>query len=462
MPVLERDELRSQSARRPSRHRQPARDRRLPSPAQGRARRRDPRLPASDADAGADADTEDAPERAPRSRSTRTRGGRARSAKSAAAEEPEEEADAETARRPTPTRIARRAGGAAERHAGAGARAARPTRTATTPTAARRRPPTSARPGASAVPPPPARSAPSRAWSSCSATAPAFLRVDPPEPSDDDVYVSAAQVRRCELVSGDRISGPARAPRRSERYPSLVRVDTINGASADSVAEGTHFDDLPVGFPSERVRARRRGSDAACDRMADADRPRLARVIVGAARSGKSEALRRLAGALAAQEGLDVELVLAGVRPEEVAEWQAGPATPSGRAQLRRVGRRPGSGGRAGRRHGPSRRRPRRQRRPADRLARGPAPAGRSPRARRRPQPRRRRLADRDRHGARTVRWRDDGHHARRGADQHRAAAGPGPRQQRHAAPRAARRRRPVPRRSPRRGPRRSGRPPRT
>ena len=35
-----------------------------------------------------------------------------------------------------------------------------------------------------------------------------FLRVKPPEPSDDDVYISAAQVRRCELVSGDRVAGP--------------------------------------------------------------------------------------------------------------------------------------------------------------------------------------------------------------------------------------------------------------
>src|SRR5207244_2628955 len=35
-----------------------------------------------------------------------------------------------------------------------------------------------------------------------------FLRVTPPDPSDDDVYISAAQVRRCELVSGDRVSGP--------------------------------------------------------------------------------------------------------------------------------------------------------------------------------------------------------------------------------------------------------------
>ena len=45
----------------------------------------------------------------------------------------------------------------------------------------------------------------------------AFLRVAPPEPSDDDVYVSAAQVKRCELVSGDRVSGPRRVPRRSHR-----------------------------------------------------------------------------------------------------------------------------------------------------------------------------------------------------------------------------------------------------
>ena len=60
-------------------------------------------------------------------------------------------------------------------------------------------------------------------------------------------------MRRCELVSGDTVTGPVRPPRRSERYPSLVRVDTINGRSADEVAEGTHFDDLPAAFPSERI-----------------------------------------------------------------------------------------------------------------------------------------------------------------------------------------------------------------
>src|SRR6202035_5784118 len=54
-----------------------------------------------------------------------------------------------------------------------------------------------------------------------------FVRVDPPDPSDDDVYISSAQVKRCELVSGDRIAGPKRAPRRSERFAALFPVDKI-------------------------------------------------------------------------------------------------------------------------------------------------------------------------------------------------------------------------------------------
>src|SRR5215210_6678526 len=79
-----------------------------------------------------------------------------------------------------------------------------------------------------------------------------FVRLAPPDPTDDDVYISAAQVKRCELVSGDRVGGPVRSPRRSERFPSLIRIDTINGRPADEVAEGTRFEDLPAAFPAER------------------------------------------------------------------------------------------------------------------------------------------------------------------------------------------------------------------
>ncbi len=156
-----------------------------------------------------------------------------------------------------------------------------------------------------------------------------FLRVNPPEPSEDDVYVSAAQVKRCELVPGDRIAGPRRAPRRSERFASLIRIDTINGRPADEVADSTRFDDLPAAFPSERFRL---GSEDPTIKAIEWLTPfgRGSRVsIVGAARAGKTEALRRLAATLAGQDEIHLTLVLAGVRPEEITEWQEGPVAPA-------------------------------------------------------------------------------------------------------------------------------------
>ena len=156
-----------------------------------------------------------------------------------------------------------------------------------------------------------------------------FVRVSPPEPSDGDVYISAAQVRRCELVSGDRVSGPVRKPRRSERYPSLVRVDTINGAPAEEVAEGTPYDELPCTFPSVRLEL---GSDDPTLKVIEWLTPigRGSRVVItGGALAGKTETLRRLAGALAGVEGLELSLVLTGVRPEEAADWKAGPVAPA-------------------------------------------------------------------------------------------------------------------------------------
>jgi transcription termination factor Rho len=156
----------------------------------------------------------------------------------------------------------------------------------------------------------------------------AFLRVSPPEPSDEDVYISAAQVRRCELVSGDRVSGPVRTPRRSERYSSLVRIDTINGASADTVSEGARYDDLPVAYPSERLALDAKDPTLeAIEWLTPLGRGSRA-VIVGAPRSGKTETLRRLLDAVAGREGLELTVVLAGARPEEITAWQEGPVAP--------------------------------------------------------------------------------------------------------------------------------------
>src|SRR4051794_28637663 len=152
-----------------------------------------------------------------------------------------------------------------------------------------------------------------------------FVRLSPPDPTDDDVYISAAQVKRCELVSGDRIAGPVRAPRRSERFPSLIRVDTINGRPAEEVAEGTRFEDLAVAWPDERLELESDDPTVKAIQWLTPFGKGSRVVIAGPSRAGKSEALRRLGTALAGAAGLEVSAVLAGVRPEEVADFPVAP-----------------------------------------------------------------------------------------------------------------------------------------
>ncbi len=161
-----------------------------------------------------------------------------------------------------------------------------------------------------------------------------FLRLNAPETSDEDVYVSAAQIRRCELVAGDRVGGPARRARRSERHASLVRVETINGVAAEEVSDGTRYADLGAGFPS--VPLTFKAKDATLKQITDlAPIGRGSRVTVsGAPGSGRTTTLRLLAIELAADEGLELQVVLSGSRPEELAEWTAAELTPAAIADL--------------------------------------------------------------------------------------------------------------------------------
>ena len=120
-----------------------------------------------------------------------------------------------------------------------------------------------------------------------------------------------------------------RTPRRSERYPSLVRIDAINGVPADQVSEGARYDERPVAYPSERLALD--GGDRTLEAI-EWLTPfgRGSRVVIaGPARAGKTELLRRVLAALAGRDDLEVTLVLAGVRPEEIAESSEGSIAPA-------------------------------------------------------------------------------------------------------------------------------------
>jgi transcription termination factor Rho len=141
-----------------------------------------------------------------------------------------------------------------------------------------------------------------------------FMRADAFAHSRDDVYVSPAQIRRCELRAGDEISGPVRPPRRSERYPSLVRIDSVNGQEPEPPADRPRFEKLTAVFAGERL--------AAPEELRDVPFGKGSRVaITGPPGAGATSLLRRIVSTLA-EQSLDPVVVLAGVRPEEVTEWR--------------------------------------------------------------------------------------------------------------------------------------------
>lgn len=142
-----------------------------------------------------------------------------------------------------------------------------------------------------------------------------FVRVDAAGHSRDDVYVAPAQIRRCELRAGDEVSGPMRPPRRNERHPSLVRVETVNGADAEPPEQRPWFGELTPVFPSARL--------PAPSAFKAAPFGRGSRVLIAAPPgAGGTSLLREIAGELASLEDGDVQVVLVGVRPEEVTEWR--------------------------------------------------------------------------------------------------------------------------------------------
>jgi transcription termination factor Rho len=142
-----------------------------------------------------------------------------------------------------------------------------------------------------------------------------FIRVDPAGQSRDDVYVAPAQIRRCELRAGDEVGGPVRPPRRNERHPSLVHVETVNGGDAEPPEERPWFGDLTPVFASARL--------TAPSALKATPFGRGSRVAIAAPPgAGATALLREIAEALNALDDVDVRVVLVGVRPEEVTEWR--------------------------------------------------------------------------------------------------------------------------------------------
>lgn len=80
-----------------------------------------------------------------------------------------------------------------------------------------------------------------------------FLRGTSLTPSNRDIYVSMAQVRRFYLRTGDFVTGKVRPQRDGDKYSAMLYITEVNGCPADSVANRPAFDALTPCYPHEHI-----------------------------------------------------------------------------------------------------------------------------------------------------------------------------------------------------------------
>ncbi len=154
-----------------------------------------------------------------------------------------------------------------------------------------------------------------------------FLRVNGYLPGDRDVYVSAGQVRKFGLRKADLVAGPIRPARAQEKFPALIRIDTVNGVSSEEATRRPRFEQLTPLFPDERLKLEVDGrANGVLTRILDLIAPigkGQRGLIVSPPKAGKTTVLQEIAQAITVNNPeCYLMVVLVDERPEEVTDMQ--------------------------------------------------------------------------------------------------------------------------------------------
>ncbi|MCY4464735.1 MAG: transcription termination factor Rho [Chloroflexi bacterium] len=150
-----------------------------------------------------------------------------------------------------------------------------------------------------------------------------FLRAEGYLPGKNDIYVSASQIDRLKLRTGDMVIGQVRPPKDSERYFGLLRVDAVNGLDPREVRSRPNFERLTPIFPEVRFNLEtvpRIFSTRMLNLIAPVGFGQRG-LIVSPPKAGKTTVLKDIANAISTNYP-DVHLMVAliGERPEEVTD----------------------------------------------------------------------------------------------------------------------------------------------
>ena len=145
--------------------------------------------------------------------------------------------------------------------------------------------------------------------------------------SPKDVYVSVSQARRFGLRRGDFIVGAARPANAGEKFPALLRIDTVSGMTPEDARNRPRFEDLTPLFPDEKLKMERPGDPGnitarIVDLLCPIGKGQRA-LIVSPPKAGKTTVIKEIAHSIETNNP-DVHLIvlLVDERPEEVTDMR--------------------------------------------------------------------------------------------------------------------------------------------
>ncbi|MEG6588550.1 transcription termination factor Rho [Paenibacillus barengoltzii] len=152
-----------------------------------------------------------------------------------------------------------------------------------------------------------------------------FLRPINYLPSTEDIYISASQIRKFDLRTGDLVSGKCRTPKENERYFGLLQVNAVNGENPAIAAERLHFPVLTPLYPQTKLvleTSPNHLSTRIMDLLAPVGLGQRG-LIVAPPKAGKTLLLKEIANSISTNNP-DIELfvLLIDERPEEVTDMQ--------------------------------------------------------------------------------------------------------------------------------------------
>ena len=152
-----------------------------------------------------------------------------------------------------------------------------------------------------------------------------FLRTRGYLPSEDDVYVGAALIRRNGLRKGDIIAGSTRPSRSNEKYSALQKIDSVNGVPLEELGRRPRFADMTPLFPDQPL-IMEHGAQTITARVIDLCAPigkGQRGLIVSPPKAGKTTILKDIAASIAANNPeVHLMCLLVDERPEEVTDME--------------------------------------------------------------------------------------------------------------------------------------------